>query len=165
MSDFAEFATGSRTSLWRTAWALTGDAQLAEDLVQTALMKVWPRWSKVVAGGDPEAYVRRTMYTTYVSWWRRSSHRESPAANIDSGTTSSVETTAAVRQDLVKALDTLPRRQRAVVVCRFIDDLTEAQTARLLGCSVGTVKSQSARAMARLSAELTPGYLIETRND
>lgn len=164
--DFADFAQLSRVSLWRTAWALTGDAQSAEDLVQTALMKLWPKWRRVSAAGDPTAYVRRILYTTYVSWWRRKPSSEVPVAEVrDQVDVVGGESLVALRHDLTSALAALPRHQRAVVVCRYLDDLSEAQTADLLGCSVGTVKSQSARALARLGAILTPAYPIETRSE
>ncbi|QSR27744.1 SigE family RNA polymerase sigma factor [Nocardioides aromaticivorans] len=144
---FDGFVAARGGALWRSAWLLTGDHQLAEDLVQTALAKSWRAWSRVGADGF-EAYVRRVMYTTYVSWWRRKWRGERPTEHLP-------ERPAAVedrdgRNDLVAALGALPRGQRAVVVLRYFEDLTEQQTATALGIGVGTVKSQCSRALATL---------------
>ncbi|NYI43770.1 RNA polymerase sigma-70 factor (sigma-E family) [Nocardioides aromaticivorans] len=144
---FDGFVAARGDALWRSAWLLTGDHQLAEDLVQTALAKSWRAWSRVGADGF-EAYVRRVMYTTYVSWWRRKWRGERPTEHLP-------ERPAAVedrdgRNDLVAALGALPRGQRAVVVLRYFEDLTEQQTAAALGIGVGTVKSQCSRALAAL---------------
>lgn len=132
-------------ALLRTAYLLTGDHALAEDLVQTALAKAWFHWSRI-RGDNPEPYVRRILVTTYSSWWRRRWNGEIPTEDLP-------ETPApagADRVDLWAALSRLPRRQRAVVVLRYYEDLTEAETARLMGSSVGTVKSQAAKALAKL---------------
>ena len=143
------------TVLLRTAWLLTGDYHLAEDMLQTALGKCWPHWSRIGASGmgGYEQYVRKVMLTTYVAWWRRRWNAERPTARLPEPRDTPdrhPEATAAVRHDLLEALATLPRGQRAVVVLRYFDDLTEAQTAELLGCSVGTVKSQCAKGLAAL---------------
>jgi RNA polymerase sigma-70 factor (sigma-E family) len=143
------------TVLLRTAWLLTGDHHLAEDLLQTALGKTWPHWSRIGASGMGayEQYVRKVMLTTYVAMWRRRWNGERPTARPPEprgASDWSPAATAAVRHDLLEALATLPRGQRAVVVLRYFDDLTEAQTAELLGCSVGTVKSQCAKGLAAL---------------
>jgi RNA polymerase sigma-70 factor (sigma-E family) len=145
--DFASFVVARGDALWRSAWLLTGDHQLAEDLVQTALAKSWRKWSQIGAGGY-EAYVRRVMFTTYVSWWRRKWRAERPTADLPETADPPLDPDA--RNDLVVALAGLPRGQRAVVVLRYFEDLTAAQTADVLGISVGTVKSQCARALAAL---------------
>jgi RNA polymerase sigma-70 factor (sigma-E family) len=145
---FEEFVAARGRDLWRTAWLLTGDAHKAEDLVQTSLMKCWSRWERIARDGSVEAYVRRTMINTYTDWWRRKWNAERPtevlpdlgAAAADPG----------IRQDTLAALAALPRGQRAVLVLRFYEDLTEAQTAETLGISVGTVKSQTSRALSAL---------------
>jgi RNA polymerase sigma-70 factor (sigma-E family) len=145
-SDFAAWVDARRPTLWRTAWLLTGDHHRADDLVQTALLKVWPRWTRVTAVGDPEPYVRRVMFTTYVAWWHRRWNAEVPTAQLP-------ETAAADdagHVDLVAALAALPKRQRAVIVARFFEDLSVADTARELNVSEGTVKSQTSRALATL---------------
>jgi len=145
--EFGAFVAARGNALWRSAWLLTSDHQLAEDLVQTALAKSWRAWSRV--GPDSfEAYVRRVLFTTYVSWWRRKWRGERPTAELPETATTAVDTDA--RNDLVAALAGLPRGQRAVVVLRYFEDLTEQQTADLLGISVGTVKSQCSRALTSL---------------
>ena len=123
--------------------------------MQTALAKVWPRWDSIAAA-DPEAYVRRVMYTTYVSWWRRRWRDEISTETLpDTATAPDAGDASVVREVVRAALRQLPRGQRAVVVLRFFDDLSEAQTAEVLGISTGTVKSQTSRALARLRQ--TPG--------
>jgi RNA polymerase sigma-70 factor (sigma-E family) len=149
--EFADYVAARSPSLLRSAYLLTGDAGLAEDLLQVAWSKVWPRWTRLVRTGDPEAYMRRVVYTTYVSWWRRRWVREEPVADLpDADGAEGGQTDAAYRLDVLRALATLPRGQRAVIILRFFDDQTEARTAATLGCTVGTVKSQTARALARL---------------
>lgn len=147
-ASFDAFVSARGDALWRSAWLLTGDGQLAEDLVQTALGKSWPSWDRVSATGSFEAYVRRVMFTTYAAWWRRRWNGERPTEHLPEQP--SAADPADLRHDLATALAELPRGQRAVVVLRYFEDLSEKQTAEVLGCSVGTVKSQSARALARL---------------
>lgn len=155
---FESYVAARGDALWRTAWLLTGDTHLAEDLVQAALLKAWPHWGRVGADGF-EPYVRRILFTTYLAWWRRRWNGERPTRDLpdtpsDDGAADEAEATVR-RRDLLDALARLPRGQRAVVVLRWLEDLSEAQTAELLGCSVGTVKSQASRAMATLRAALT----------
>lgn len=144
---FDGFVAARGDALWRSAWLLTGDRQLAEDLVQTALGKSWRAWERVGADGF-EAYVRRVMYTTYISWWRRKWRGERPTEHLPEHPAATEDRDA--RNDLVAALGGLPRGQRAVVVLRYFEDLTEQQTATALGIGVGTVKSQCSRALATL---------------
>ena len=159
VGGFTSFVTARGDALWRSAWLLTGDGHLAEDLVQTALAKAWPRWERVGPEGF-EAYVRRTLFTTYVSWWRRRWNGERPTAVLPEGAVAAPDVDA--RGDLLAALATLPKGQRAVVVLRYFDDLTEAQTAELLGINIGTVKSQTSRALATLR---TSTHLKEADDD
>ena len=146
---FEEFVAARSPALLRTAWLLTGDDGLAEDLVQTALSKAWPRWG-AVQHDDPEGYVRAIVATTYATWWRRKWRGEVPTEALPDSATPDAYAAADLRDPVRRALATLTRGQRAVVVLRHFDDLTEAQTAAALGISVGTVKSQDARAMASL---------------
>ncbi|NHC23332.1 SigE family RNA polymerase sigma factor [Nocardioides sp. IC4_145] len=144
---FEGFVAARGDALWRAAWLLTGDHQLAEDLVQTALARSWRAWERV--GPEAfEAYVRRTMFTTYASWWRRKWRGERPTADLPEGPAPGSDSSA--RLDLVTALATLPRGQRAVVVLRYFEDLSERETAEALGIGVGTVKSQASRALRSL---------------
>jgi RNA polymerase sigma-70 factor (sigma-E family) len=147
--DFVAFVASRQAALRRAAWLLTGDAGLAEDLVQTVLIKVWPHWRRIAAEGTVDAYVRRVLVTTYSSWWRRKWRSEVPGPVPDlssSDPTGAVDVSHAVRD----ALLSLPARQRAAVVFRYFEDLSEQQTALALECSVGTVKSQTSRALSRL---------------
>jgi RNA polymerase sigma-70 factor (sigma-E family) len=148
VATFDAFVAARGDALWRSAWLLTGDGHLAEDLVQTALAKSYSAWTRIGDAGGFEAYVRRTMYTTYVSWWRRRWSGERPTEQLPETTTPGPD--LELRRDLLAALAGLPRGQRAVVVLRWFEDLSERETAAVLGCSVGTVKSQASRAMAAL---------------
>jgi RNA polymerase sigma-70 factor (sigma-E family) len=152
--DFDEFVRARTAALSRVAYLLTGDHHLAEDLVQQALLRVASRWPAIVARGDPDAYVRRVLYHQHISWWRRREprtvHHELPhAAVADPGDA------VAVAVAVQRALARLGRRQRAVLILRYFEDLSEARTAEILGVSVGTVKSQARDGLARLR-ELAP---------
>ena len=150
--SFDEFVAARSSALWRSAYLLTGDPQRAEDLLQTALMKAWRRWSTIAADGAVEGYVRRVLVTTYTDWWRRKWVGEIPTDVVPERSNGLGVEDMETRHDVLLALATLTRGQRAVVVLRYFDDLTETQAAEALGCSVGTVKSQSARAMRALRA-------------
>jgi RNA polymerase sigma-70 factor (sigma-E family) len=148
---FHDFVVGRSGSLLRFAWALTGDWHAAEDLVQSALVKTWPRWSSIRRHDDPEVYVRRVIVNSRTSWLRRRSSSEVPAAQTperypDVDTYADVDARECLRRVLMR----LPTRQRAVVALRYLDDLAEGQVATILGCSVGTVKSQAAKAIVKL---------------
>lgn len=151
---FDEFVAARGADLWRSAWLLTGDAHKAEDLVQAALLKCWRRWDSIAADGSVEGYVRRTLVTTYTDWWRRKWNAETPSdavpEEVKAASQADETVVLAERRDLLAALATLTRGQRAVLVLRYFEDLTEAETAATLGVSVGTVKSQAARAMTAL---------------
>jgi RNA polymerase sigma-70 factor (sigma-E family) len=149
---FEEFVAGRGQALQRFGFALTGDWGLAEDLLQTALARAYPRWSRI-RRDDPEAYVRKIMVNTWSSWWRRRWRGEVPAAQLPEAAGPDEAAGVDSRQMLRVALAQLPPRQRAVVVLRYHQDLPEAQVAALLGISVGTVKSQAAKALAALRAQ------------
>jgi len=149
---FTDFVSGHQRRLQRTAFLLTGDWQVAEDLVQTALAKAWGHWSGITRADRPEVYVRRVIVTTYISWRRRRWWRnELAVAEIpDQQHRADLQADAANRLLARKLLAALPTRQRAVLVLRFFDDLTETEVAAMMGCTVGTVKSQTAKALAKL---------------
>ena len=153
-SGFDEFVATRSPALLRTAYLLTGDHGLAEDLLQTALAKCWFAWGRI--DGPPEPYVRRALATTYATWWRRRWRGERPTGQLpdrgDPAATSHVDD----RDALWRALGALPRRQRAVVVLRYYEDLSEAETAELMGCSTGTVKSQLSAALGKLRERVGP---------
>ena len=150
-AGFAQFVTARERALQRTAWLLTGDWALAEDLVQTALVRAWPRWERIRHRDDPEIYVRRIMVNTWSTWYRRRGRGETPAAAVPDGAgAGDMAAEVAVRLAVRDALGVLSPRQRAVLVLRIYDDLSEAQVAEILDCTVGTVKSTMSRARAKL---------------
>ncbi|GAA4864644.1 MULTISPECIES: SigE family RNA polymerase sigma factor [Saccharopolyspora] len=153
--DFAEFVRVALPGLMRYGHALTGNPHDAADLVQTVLEKVGARWSKINRScADPMAYVRKAMANTHVSRWRRT-RRETLLADFP-------DMPAASRHDRLEdepvwaALRALPPRQRAVVVLRYYEGLSEAEIAESLGISAGTVKSQASKALAALRKRLGP---------
>ena len=146
--SFDEFVQARSTRLLRLAYLLTRDHALAEDLLQTALTKAWFAWSRIE--GDPDPYVRRVMVNTFASAWRRKWNGERPTEELPETHGGDFAAASNSRADLWDALGRLPRRQRAVVVLRFFEDLSEAETARVLECAVGTVKSQTSKALAKL---------------
>lgn len=159
---FAQFAEARRRALQRTAWLLTGDWALAEDLVQTALARSWPLWGRIRRRDDPEVYVRRVMVNTWSGWRRRRWVAEHPTGAVpDSQAPGDTAAEVAVRMTIRSALGSLTARQRAVLVLRLFDDLSEAQVAQVLGCAVGTVKSTMAQAVARLREDPQVAELLE----
>jgi RNA polymerase sigma-70 factor (sigma-E family) len=148
---FDSYVRRQSAALLRLAYLLTGDHHRANDLVQTTLTKVLPRWENTVARGDPHAYVRTVMVHTAIGWRRRKWVAERPTNEVPDWP-GERDPVAAVdhRQRLRRALLRLPPRQRAAVVLRHYEDMSEAQTASALGCSVGTVKSQTAKGLDRL---------------
>ena len=157
-SDFDAFVEGRSPALLRSAYLLVQDEGLAEDLLQTALIKAWFAWGRIQ---DPEAYVRRIMVTTSASWWRRRWHRETPTEVHGEPPAGSGDHEPADAQDLWVAIGHLPRRQRAVVVLRYLEDRSEVETASLMGCSVGTVKSQCSKALVKLRSDVALASDIE----
>ena len=147
-ADFDAFVAARSGWLLRTAYLLTQDSHLAEDLVQTALTKAWFAWSRI--DGDPEPYVRKILVNSFASMWRRKWNGEHPTEELPESGASAHDESSSTSHDVMTALANLPKRQRAVVVLRFFEDLTEAETARVLDCSVGTVKSQTSKALAKL---------------
>ena len=146
--EFTEFVHASWASLHRTAYLMLGDRAEAEDLVQTTLAKTYASWSKVRDVQAAPAYARAVLVNTAASWFRKKSWRnERPTATLPE---ERHETDPSDRPALFTALAQLPPRQRAVIVLRYYDDLSVSQTAEALGCSSGTVKSQTFDALSRL---------------
>ncbi|MBP0453155.1 MULTISPECIES: SigE family RNA polymerase sigma factor [unclassified Kitasatospora] len=158
--DFEEFVAARSPRLLRVAWLLTGDPHLAEDLLQTALAKVWPKWEKISIE-HPEAYVRRVLVNAHVSWWRRRWHGELPHGELpEPPTDADPFEDVVLGQVVAAAVRALPPRQRAVVVLRYFEDLSVEETAEALGCSTGTVKSQTHRALLALRGKLPARELL-----
>src|SRR5262249_50400352 len=165
-NDFAQFVEAREQALQRTAWLLTGDWGLAEDLVQTALVRSWPRWERIRRRDDPEVYVRKVMVNTWLTWNRRWWRREHAAGGLpDCPGAGDMAADVVVRVAMRGALGSLTDRQRAVLVLRVFDDLPEAQVAQVLDCAVGTVKSTLAKALAKLRQDprLAEFLGVETR--
>ncbi|MFG3578247.1 SigE family RNA polymerase sigma factor [Micromonospora chersina] len=151
---FDEFVATRSPRLLRTAFLLTRDWALAEDLLQTALARAWEAWRRIE--GDPEPYVRRIIVNANASWWRRRWRGEVPTADLPEVAAEADRYSGLDDRDrLWRALGRLPRRQRAVLVLRYFDDLSDAEIAEVLHCSVGTVKSQASRAVAKLRLDET----------
>jgi RNA polymerase sigma-70 factor (sigma-E family) len=148
---FAEFATGNARRLRHIARLLTGDEHRAEDLLQVALARTYRRWDRISRHDDPLAYVRRVLVNAHTDWWRRRWRHELPSGRLPDGPAGGdLAAEQADRDQLARALATLTSRERTVVVLRYYADLTEADIARTLGVAAGTVKSTSARALAKL---------------
>ncbi|QIK77062.1 SigE family RNA polymerase sigma factor [Nocardioides piscis] len=158
--DFTEFVQASWPGLYRTAYLLLGDRGLAEDLAQTALVKTYAAWSRIDDRAAAPAYARRTLVNTASSWFRKKGWRnELPTTSLPE---SSYASDPSTRPAVIDALRELPPRQRAVVVLRYYDDLSVAETAEVLGCSTGTVKSQTFQAFAKLRVLLGDAVIPET---
>lgn len=155
---FEAFVRARTPSLLRTAYLLTGDADRAEDLLQTALIKVAQHWERIEH--HPEAYARRVLTTQQISWWRARQRRVAERPLEERHDRSGPGTDPDLRLGLAEALAQLTPKQRAVVVLRYAEDLTEPQVADLLGIRPGTVKSVARQAVARLrtlAPHLEPG--------
>jgi RNA polymerase sigma-70 factor (sigma-E family) len=155
-TDVEQFEAWARTrmdALLRFGVVLTGSRDAAEDLVQTALARTWAAWARVVRRDDPEGYVRRIMVNEQIGTWRRKRRRH--AASVPLAAAGDPADAMIDLDDPVwAALLMLPLRQRAVVVLRYCEDRSELDTAALLGCSVGTVKSQASKGLAKLREQL-----------
>jgi RNA polymerase sigma-70 factor (sigma-E family) len=158
--EFAEFVAARSGALIRVAYVLTGDQHAAEDLLQTALTKAAARWGRIHT--SPDAYVRQVMYREQVSGWRRARDRETTMADLPDQAAAAAETSAETRLSLQQALRALPAGKRAVLVLRYFEDLPETQVAGILGCSVGTVRSQTYKALTQLRAALASAGLTST---
>ncbi|MEY9907058.1 RNA polymerase sigma-70 factor (sigma-E family) [Catenulispora sp. MAP12-49] len=154
--SFREFVEGSWSRLLRTAYLLTGDHGAAEDLVQIALMRTYRHWARIEAYEAPEAYVRRAMVNANISAWRRRKpvvHVMAEPPEPRAGTQDHQDAYA-LRDELWRVVCAMSPRMRTAFVLRYFEDLTEAEAAAVMGCAVGTVKSQIARGLAKLRTEL-----------
>ncbi|GAA5178046.1 SigE family RNA polymerase sigma factor [Rugosimonospora acidiphila] len=156
--DFRDFVQRIAASLHRTAYLLCGDWYLADDLVQEALAKAYSHWRKVQRADSPSAYVRRILINESRRSWRRNRNLTvHPDADVTDITVADLSDEVVNRAELLQALQSLPARQRATVVLRFLEGLSERETAAALGCSEGTVKSQTSRALIKLKSVLNQG--------
>ena len=165
-AEFKEYVAGQSLALRRTAYLMCGDWHQAEDLVQTALLRLYRSWSKVQRSDSRDAYVRQVLVRCLIDERRRSWRRERPFAELpeaglhmrdedgaggeDGSSGSGFEIRLGTRDEIFAALAKVPPRQRATLVLRFWEDMSVEQAAHVLGCSVGTVKSQTARGLSAL---------------
>jgi RNA polymerase sigma-70 factor (sigma-E family) len=152
---FEDYVRGRHVELLRFAHVLTGDPHLAADLVQDALERAGLGWRRIRRQDDPEGYLRRTIVNTYLNR-RRALRRERLVADLPERAGAPPDADEPFDGELWALLGTLPRQQRTVLVLRYYLDLSEAQIAEVFGCSVGTVKSNASRAMAKLRTALAP---------
>ena len=148
--EFVDLATARGPALFRTAWLLTGDWHLAEDLVQEALGRIYARWSKVAAADQPAAYAHTVLVHVFLSHRRRRSSTERPSDRAGLGDRAADDTDLPLRVVLCDALAGLDRLDRAVVVLRYWDDLDAPATGELVGLSPAAVRTRCSRALARL---------------
>ncbi len=159
MSDFDDFARRELDGLLRYATVLTGDRELARDLVQDVLFKAYRRWSLVVAADHPRAYLRTMLTRAHLSWRRTWAVRNVvlPFDELPEGPPTGDHAGAIADRDAaLRRLSELPRRQRSVLVLRYYEHLTDAEIADVLGCSAVTVRGYAARALANLRADIAP---------
>jgi len=164
--EFRAFVAGRSPALLRTAYFMTGDADQAQDLLQSALLACARRWSRIRDRDQPEAYVRRALYRHQINRWRARARRpETLVATLpDQPAGRDHAADVVLRRGLIEALRQLPPRQRAVVVLRYYEDRSEAEVAEVLGISLGTVRSQASKALAKLRTA-HPGLLDQSAID
>lgn len=151
---FAEFVAARSAALHRTAYLMVGERQLAQDLLQEALTKTYVAWPRLRDPAKAEAYTRKAITTTAITWYRRRSWGERPTDVVPEQQRADHVDDLTTRELLWDALQSLPPRQRAAIVLRFYEDLSEARTAELLGCAPGTVKSQVHAGLRKLRDHL-----------
>lgn len=147
--SFEQFVADRGERLLRAAWLLTGDRHHAEDLVQTALAKCFGRYADLPDDARFEAYIRTTLHRTYISWWRKLSWRNEKPSEIRAEPVHT-DGDADLRVDLTRALRSLTRPQRAAITLRYVEDMSVAEVARVLGMPEGTVKTHIHRGVAAL---------------
>lgn len=167
---FAEFVAARSAALHRTAYLMVGDRGLAQDLLQEALTRTYVAWPRLRDPGSAEAYTRKAITNTAITWYRRRSWNERPTDTVPEQRSSADHADDLTTRDVLwSALQALPPRQRAVIVLRYYEDLSEARTAEVLGCAPGTVKSQASAGLRKLrdhlgeraDGDLLPLHLLE----
>lgn len=154
---FRDYVLSRGTALLRIGVTLTGNRADAEDLVQAALAKTYLAWGKINDRTALDAYVRRAMVNTHISWWRRRKLEEFPTDELPDQAVADQARDSDLAEVVRRALDRLPERMRAAVMLRYFEDMTEPEIAALLGVSLGTVKSTVSRAVARLRIDAELG--------
>jgi RNA polymerase sigma-70 factor (sigma-E family) len=163
--EFCDFVESRSGALFRLAYLLLGDHQLAQDLVQEALARVYVAWPRLRDVANAEAYTRRAITTTAISWRRRRSFHERPTDVLREVPAHDPVMDLVVHQALWEHVLNLPPRQRAAIVLRHYLDLSEAQTAEAMGCSVGAVKSSTSTGLRRLRERMGPDLELRSSDD
>jgi RNA polymerase sigma-70 factor (sigma-E family) len=156
-AEFTDFVADHGRQLLRTACLVTGDAHLGEDLLQTALAKAYGSWDKVSRADHPVAYVRRLMINAHLSWVRRLTNTEQVVETLPELGSGDLQSTHADSDEMRQALRHLSTRVRTALVLRYFEDLSEADTAQLMGCSRSTVNNHVTRGLGALRVLLAPG--------
>ena len=162
---FSEFVELRSHALLRTAYLMVGDHQLAQDLLQEALIKTFIAWPRLRDPEKVDGYVRRTIVTTAISWRRRRSFHERPVDSLPDASGADEVESLATHRVLIAHLRGLPPRQRAAIVLRYYEDLTVAQTADIMGCSDGAVKSHVSIGLGKLRERLGDIDLVPTGDE
>jgi RNA polymerase sigma-70 factor (sigma-E family) len=162
---FHEFVAARSASLFRMSLLVVGDYHLAQDLLQESLVKTYVAWPRLRDVGNAEAYARRVIVTTSISWRRRRSFHERPVEALPDRVVTDLADLIASHTDLWVQLHALPPRQRAAVVLRHCEDLSEAQTSELMGCSVGSVKRHTSHGLAKLRLRMGPQLTLPATPD
>lgn len=165
MTDFAAFYAATRPRLLRTAYAVSGDRQLAEDAVQVAFAQAYAAWGRVSRADDPVAYVRKIAVNAAIAQQRKAFRRRETSVDVLPERARDTGLDPGDRDEVLQAVRALPPRQRAVVVLRYYEDLSEQQIADALGCRPGTVKSQAAAALATLRVRLGEAVVPMSEGD
>ena len=162
---FDEFVAARASSLFRTALLMLGDYQLAQDLLQESLVKTYVAWPRLRDVGKVEAYTRKVIVTTSTSWRRRNSFHERPTEALPDGVVADVADLIAADVDLWTHVHALPSRQRAAVVLRYCQDLSEVETSELMGCSLGSVRRHASRGLAKLRERMGAQLTLPTSGE
>lgn len=151
---FDEYVRTRGPALVRLAWLIAGDRHLGEDLVQEVLTRAYPRWKRIVAGGEPDVYLRRMLVNSHVSWRRRRSSTEvaDGAGRVESASGADLQAETVERDAMWRLITRLPPKQRVTIVLRFYEDLDDSAIAAILGCSPATVRTHTMRALTALRA-------------
>lgn len=149
---FDEYVRTRGPALVRLAWLIAGDRHLGEDLAQEVLTRAYPRWKRIVAGGEPDVYLRRMLVNSHVSWRRKRSSTEvaDGAGRVESPGPADLQALAVERDAMWRLITRLPPKQRVTIVLRFYEDLDDTAIAAILGCSPATVRTHTMRALATL---------------
>jgi RNA polymerase sigma-70 factor (sigma-E family) len=163
--EFCEFVTSRSSALFRVAYLILGDYQLAQDLLQESLAKTYVAWPRLHEVSNAEAYTRRVIATTAISWRRRRTFHERPAEHLPEAVGADPAVAVVVHDVLWAYLLQLPPRQRTAIVLRHYVDLSEAQTAETMGCSVGAVKSSVSAGLKSLRSRIGPDLELRSTDD